>query len=1264
MIPTTKLSDAIQLAEASYTLLGEVPPGGDAQLAAALANANLNGGFSATQAQTLAASWTIVHHQANTASGFSASLFRAKDDPSSLVLALRGTEFRDPSQALDDLGKADIGGIILSGLAVNQILDLYNYWKRLTSPLGLPVRHAKLVRSVTPPSSGLFYTQPRIGGQGAADYYSIQFEMRGGAGETGLELVVGAPTSLVVAGHSLGGHLSTAFLRFFGNSGAEAVTVNGMGSREDPFVNAFFDALAETPNTSFDAQRISNVFGSAGPNLATGELLYPQQGIRAQLFTEAASFFGASAVLGHGGEQMTDTAAVYDLFVRIDDELKAKSPSEMAAFLLDIFKAASPTSNFVLESVVNMLGKLFVPGYSDILPTLQNDREALYQRIVAARNAIPQGGLRVERLVGMDASTLAGRAQSDIAYRYALWQLNPFAVTGASYSRFEADLALYDAATDQGTITEKWLEARGEVLGAKIMHNRGDVAFARVDDKITDTQFGNVLQRTLAFGKDGIDSLSGGIVGDALFGGAGGDTISGGLGNDYIEGNDGFDTIDGGWGDDEVYGGLGIDTINGSLGADRLYGGMDGDAIDGGSGEDVIYGDKKDDENSTQITGDDTIDGGSGSDRIWGGGGKDTIRGGGDNDQIEGNAGDDKLYGDAGADIIKGGLGENLIVGGADADRLEGGDEKDTIYGDEESANGTQIGSADNIDGGKGDDFLYGGGGADTILGGEGKDEIVGGHGSDVALFGGAGDDTIYGGRKEKDDKLDQGLDRLYGEAGKDELFGGNGIDFLFGGADEDKLHGEGGNDRLEGGTGFDTYYYTPNDSRDIIKDEGNEGQILWGKDEIALFGGTNSGPGDRVYYDNPDDWRFRYEASRNPNEGRFDVIITSRQGGLLEVRDLLLTEGNGLGLRFNDGKDEPDDLPPAPPIGGVVPPRRGDPLVLDLDGLGIGTLGLNAQLHFDHDGNGFAERTGWVGAGDGVLVLDKDASGSLSDGQELFGDFTRLAGGQLAANGFQALSAWDANRDGRIDSLDPVWSSLSVGSFDVDEETGGALLADPTTGLTLTSLDALGIASLNLASSIVNATDLRGNTRTRTSSFTLADGTNLELAEYRFARDMTITRPVDAPVISDATRALPGLIGGAQVLTLREALEQDASVEGYLGKPSGYLRGKLDAFTSEPDAGSYYARFEDLFNAWTGLEAIPAAQMRGELSARQVVALEKFYGLALDANPHHFQSLAWEKSYRDLTERFYGELLNQTHFRSQYEAMTLVPRAGATPYG
>jgi len=83
----------------------------------------------------------------------------------------------------------------------------------------------------------------------------------------------------MVTGHSLGGHLSTAFLRLFPNTPAEVVTVNGMGTQENPLVNAFFDALAERSNTSFETSRIANVFGSAGPNLAAGELLYTQQGI-------------------------------------------------------------------------------------------------------------------------------------------------------------------------------------------------------------------------------------------------------------------------------------------------------------------------------------------------------------------------------------------------------------------------------------------------------------------------------------------------------------------------------------------------------------------------------------------------------------------------------------------------------------------------------------------------------------------------------------------------------------------------------------------------------------------------------------------------------------------------------------------------------------------------------------------------------------------------------------------------------------------------
>ncbi|MDR1349322.1 MAG: hypothetical protein LBJ59_00820 [Zoogloeaceae bacterium] len=60
---------------------------------------------------------------------------------------------------------------------------------------------------------------------------------------------------------------------------------------------------------------------------------------------------------------------------------------------------------------------------------------------------------------------------------------------------------------------------------------------------------------------------------------------------------------------------------------------------------------------------------------------------------------------------------------------------------------------------------------------------------------------------------------------------------------------------------------------------------------------------------------------------------------------------------------------------------KLSSPLVLDLDGDGVETLGLAAGAHFDHDGNGFAELTGWAGADDGLLVLDRNGNGVIDDG-------------------------------------------------------------------------------------------------------------------------------------------------------------------------------------------------------------------------------------------------------------------------------------------
>lgn len=106
---------------------------------------------------------------------------------------------------------------------------------------------------------------------------------------------------------------------------------------------------------------------------------------------------------------------------------------------------------------------------------------------------------------------------------------------------------------------------------------------------------------------------------------------------------------------------------------------------------------------------------------------------------------------------------------------------------------------------------------------------------------------------------------------------------------------------------------------------------------------------------------------------------------------------------------------------------RVDDPLLLDLDGNGIKTVGLSAGIHFDHDKNGHKELTGWVAPGDGMLMLDLNGNGRLDSGRELFGGDTVMPNGVKAANGFQALAYYDANADGKIDALDPVWSQLKV---------------------------------------------------------------------------------------------------------------------------------------------------------------------------------------------------------------------------------------------
>jgi hypothetical protein len=100
-------------------------------------------------------------------------------------------------------------------------------------------------------------------------------------------------------------------------------------------------------------------------------------------------------------------------------------------------------------------------------------------------------------------------------------------------------------------------------------------------------------------------------------------------------------------------------------------------------------------------------------------------------------------------------------------------------------------------------------------------------------------------------------------------------------------------------------------------------------------------------------------------------------------------------------------------------------PLILDLDGDGVETLGQNFYIHFDHDKNGFAERTGWVAPDDGLLVLDRNGNGQIDNGGELFGDNSGTGPGP--ANGFAALAEFDQDGNGSITASDAAFASLRV---------------------------------------------------------------------------------------------------------------------------------------------------------------------------------------------------------------------------------------------
>jgi Bacterial Ig-like domain len=176
-------------------------------------------------------------------------------------------------------------------------------------------------------------------------------------------------------------------------------------------------------------------------------------------------------------------------------------------------------------------------------------------------------------------------------------------------------------------------------------------------------------------------------------------------------------------------------------------------------------------------------------------------------------------------------------------------------------------------------------------------------------------------------------------------------------------------------------------------------------------------------------------------------------------------------------------------------------PLVIDLNGDGVQTTGLDNAVIFDLNADASLQRTGWLDRHDGFLVRDVNQNGRIDNGSELFGNRTLLTNGSEASDGWQALAQYDSNGDAVIDSQDSIFKDLQLW---VDANQDGI-----TNSGELQSLVSAQIRSLGLHA-IPGQREQNGNVLEGQGRAWRSDGSSAELTDVWF----TLERPAQADAI------------------------------------------------------------------------------------------------------------------------------------------------------
>jgi hypothetical protein len=218
-------------------------------------------------------------------------------------------------------------------------------------------------------------------------------------------------------------------------------------------------------------------------------------------------------------------------------------------------------------------------------------------------------------------------------------------------------------------------------------------------------------------------------------------------------------------------------------------------------------------------------------------------------------------------------------------------------------------------------------------------------------------------------------------------------------------------------------------------------------------------------------------------------------------------------------------------------------PIILDLDGNGVRTVSAaDSNARYDLDGDGLADDTSWFGSTEGLLFLDRDGNGTVTNAGE-FSFIDDVAG---ARSDLEGLRAFDSNGDGRLSSLDARFSEFRVWQ---DRDGDGAAEAGEI--LTLTQA---GVRSFNLTATAVNGTTQFGEVAVvNRGTYTRTNGTTMEfldaaLTYFSSATSMPAIAVQNERLSRRARRYSITIANGEMVVAPRRANAQVDPRAGVLG--------------------------------------------------------------------------------------------------------------------